>query len=88
MPRDPTGNSKRRPPLCAVTKAMANAGKLKLDTLTAIEEGAGVTDDQLVAEIFQAMWVIYWEQVFELQGKQLKAPHSSLLLPPSGLMRQ
>lgn len=88
MPRDATGNSKRRPPLCAVTKAMADAGKAKLDTLTAIEEEAGVTDDQLVSEIFQAMWAVYWEQVFTLQGKQLKAPHSALILPSQGLVRQ
>lgn len=87
MPRDPTGNSKRRPPLCAVTKAMADAGKAKLDTLTSIEETAGITDDQLVAEIFQAMWAVYWQQVFELQGKQIKAPHNSLILPQQGLVR-
>lgn len=89
MPRihDLTGNSKRRAPMCAITKAMADAGKLKLDTLTALPEADGVTDDQLVAEIFHAMWAVYWEQVFALQGKQLKAPHKALLLPQQGLVR-
>lgn len=84
---DHTGNRKRRPPLCPVTRAMADAGKAKLETLTAIEEGAGVMDDQLVAEIFAAMWAVYWEQVFALQGKNPRAPHN-LILPPSGLVRQ
>lgn len=88
MPRDLTGNSKRRPPLCAVTKAMAQAGKDKLETLTEIEEGAGVTDDQIVSEVFAAMWAVYWEQVFALQGKNLKAPAAALLLPQTGLVRQ
>lgn len=84
---DLTGNRKRRPPLCPVTRAMADAGKAKLDTLTAIEDGAGVTDDQIVSEIFAAMWQVYWEQVFALQGKNVKAP-SLLQLPQTGLVRQ
>lgn len=90
MPRihDLTGNSKRRPPLCPVTKAMADAGKAKLDTLTAIDtDEVPVTDDMLVAEVFQAMWAVYWEQVFELQGKQIKAPAAALVLPVPGLVR-
>lgn len=86
-PHDLTGNRKKRPPLCPITKGMADAGKAKLETLMAVEEGAGVTDDQLVSEIFHAMWGVYWEQVFALQGKNLKAP-ANLILPPSGLVRQ
>ena len=85
MPRDL--NSKRRAPMCAVTKAMADAGKAKLDTLTMMEEEVGVTDDQLVSEIFHAMWHVYWQQVFELQGKELKAPRNSLILPQQGIVR-
>jgi hypothetical protein len=88
MPRDLTGNSKRRAPLCAVTKAMADAGKAKLETLVGLEIEDGVTDDQIVAEVFQAMWAVYWQQVFELQGKQVKAPHAALILPPTGIVRQ
>ncbi len=87
MPIDLTGNRKKRPPLCPVTKGMADAGKAKLETLMAVDEGAGVTDDQLVAEIFGAMWAVYWEQVFALQGKQVRAPAATLILPPSGFAR-
>lgn len=80
-------NRKKRPPLCPITRAMADAGKAKLDTLTAVDDEVGVTDDQLVSEIFHAMWGVYWEQVFELQGKNLKAP-ANLILPQTGLVRQ
>lgn len=84
---DLTSNKKKRPPTCPITRAMADAGKDRLETLTAVHDGAGVTDDQLVSEVFQAMWAVYWDQVFALQGKNLKAP-SALVLPPSGLVRQ
>ena len=77
---DLSGNRKKRPPPCPVTRAMADAGKAKLDTLTAMDDGAEVTDDQLVAEVFQAMWAVYWEQVYALQGKKLRAPNA-LILP-------
>lgn len=82
---DRSGNAKRRPPLCAVSKQMAEAGKLKLTTLVGLEEDAGVTDDQIVAEVFAVMWAIYWEQVFALQGKKLTPPHN-IVLPP-GMVR-
>lgn len=85
---DLTGNKKRRPPPCPVTRAMADAGKAKLETLMAVDDGAGVTDDQLVTEIWQAMWSVYWDQVFAVQGKNLKAPASKLILPASGFVRQ
>lgn len=78
---DLTGNHKKRAPPCPVTRAMADAGKAKLDTLTAIDDAeAQISDDQLVAEVFQAMWAVYWEQVFAVQGKNLKAP-AALILP-------
>tara|TARA_R110000868_G_scaffold92457_7_gene256641 strand:+ start:3255 stop:3458 length:204 start_codon:yes stop_codon:yes gene_type:complete len=67
---------------------MADAGKAKLDAMTAMDtEASPVTDDQLVAEVFLAMWNVYWEQVFAVQGKNLKGP-INLILPPSGLTRQ
>ena len=79
---DKTGSHKKRPPPCPVTRSMADAGKAKLDTLTAMDgPEANVTDDQLVAEIFQAMWAVYWEQVYALQGKVIKAPAAALILP-------
>lgn len=80
-------NRKRRPPLCPVTRAMADAGRAKLDTLTAMDEEAGVTDDQLVSEIFAAMWAVYWEQVFALQGKNVKTPFLVEAIPQAGLIR-
>lgn len=83
---DRTGNRKRRAPMCPVTRAMADAGKAKLDTLTSLDDGVGVTDEQIVSEIFHAMWGVYWEQVFALQGKNLKAP-SLVQIPPTGLLR-
>jgi hypothetical protein len=88
MPRihDLSGNSKRRTPMCAVTKAMADAGKAKLDALTAEEQEVGITDDQLVSEIFHAMWVVYWQQVFTLQDKKVRAPHAALMMPQTGLL--
>jgi len=86
---DRTGNCKKRPPPCPVTRAMADAGKAKLDTLTSIDtEDAQVSDDQLVVEIYQAMWNVYWEQVFAVQGKTLKPPTVALILPPTGFVRQ
>lgn len=50
---DRTGNHKKRPPLCPVTRAMADAGKAKLDTMTGMdtEEEAPISDDMLVAGI-------------------------------------
>lgn len=83
----PTGNQKKRAPMCAVTRDMAEAGKVRLAQLTEADEGVGVTDDQLVSEIFAAMWQVYWDQVFTLQGKHLKAP-ANLVLPPQGILRQ
>lgn len=84
---DLTKNKKKRAPICPITRAMAEAGKASMTTLMQVDDGAGVTDDQLVAEIFAAMWKVYWEQVFELQGKNLKAPASTLLLPKGGIVR-
>lgn len=83
MPRAP--NQKYRPPICVVTRAMADAGKLALDSIMTldIEEH---TDDELVTEIFQAMWDTYWLQVEE--AKKRKQPHSALLMPTPGLVRQ
>lgn len=83
-----TGNEKRRPPMVPVTRAMAQAGCAKLDALTSVDsDGSPITDNQLVAEVFLAMWACYWEQVFAVQGKNLKSP-LNLILPPSGLIRQ
>lgn len=89
LPRhvDATGDHKKRAPLCPVTRAMADAGKAKLGQLTEADDGVGVTDDQIVSEIWGAMWQVYWEQVFILQGKNLKAP-ANLILPPRGLVTQ
>ncbi len=85
---DLTGNRKKRTPLCAVTRAMADAGRAKLDTLTALDtDEIIVSDDQLVAEVFQAMWAVYWDQVHELQDKNL-ASRAHLILPPNSLTRQ
>lgn len=82
MPRAP--NQKYRPPACVVTRAMADAGKLALDNIMTldIEEH---TDDELVTEIFQAMWETYWHQVEE--AKRRKRP-GGLLMPTPGLVRQ
>lgn len=86
-PRYLGSNRKKRPPLCPVTRAMADAGKEKLNAvLNADKDGEPVTDDQMVSEIFAAMWQVYWEQVFALQGKNLKAP-ANLVLPPAGLIK-
>lgn len=87
MPRDKTGNSRYRPPLCAVTREMADAGLEKLNTLVGIDLDQGVTDEQLVCEVFQAMWSTYWTQVDKLHGKGLKVP-GLIALPPQGLIRQ
>lgn len=84
---DLTGNRRKRPPVCVVTRAMADAGLAKLQTLVGIELEHGVTDEQLVCEVFGAMWEVYWEQVLALRGKNLKPPHSALVLP-TGLVRQ
>jgi hypothetical protein len=55
-------NGKFVPPKIAITRGMVDAGKLALDTLTA--EGAPeATDDQLVAQIFFAMWEAYWREI-------------------------
>lgn len=79
---DHTGNRKKRPPPCVVTRAMADAGKSKLDTMTAEDtEDNPATDDMLVARVFEAMWEVYWEQFFAVSGKNLKAP-VNLVLPP------
>ena len=88
MPRDLTGNSKYRPPLCAVTKAMADAGVEQMSALVGLDLADGVTDQQLVAEIFSTMWKVYWMQVNALKDKNIKVPHSTLVLPPTGIVRQ
>ncbi len=83
-----TENKKCRPPLCVVTRSMADAGITKLDTLTSIDnEEIEVSDEQLVAEVFQAMWDVYWQQVYSVQGKNLSPPNA-LILPPNSLIRQ
>jgi len=87
MPRDLTGNSRYRAPQCVVTRAMADAGLEKLNTLVGIELDQGVTDEQLVIEVFQAMWKTYWEQADKAKGKNPKAPFL-LAVPPTGLVRQ
>ena len=51
---DKTGNRKKRPPPCPVTRAMADAGRAKLDTLTSVDtDDAQVTDDQLSLRYFR-----------------------------------
>lgn len=84
----PTGNTARRPPLCPVTRAMADAGRARMQIfLDAEADGIPASDDRLVSEVFAAMWQVYWDQVFTLQGKQLKAP-AHLILPPRGIATQ
>ncbi len=83
MTDDKTGNARKRPPRCIVTRSMADAGKAKLDSITAMDcAEAPISDDVLVAEIFQAMWNVYWEQVLRLQGKNMKPPAAQMILPP------
>ncbi len=75
---DKTGNSKIRPPKLAITKEMIDAGKAKLDELTAAsirddianDEPTSITDDLLVAEVFLACWNVYWAQVMGEQRKK------------------
>lgn len=80
-------NSKWRPPVCPITRAMAEAGKAKMESLMSIEEEAGVTDDMLVAEVFSEMWKVYWTQVHELNNRKVQLPPHSTLLAPQGLIR-
>jgi hypothetical protein len=75
---DKTGNSKIRPPKLAITREMIEAGKAKLDELTAMSMrddiandcADEVTDDLLVAEVFLAVWQVYWSQVMGEQRKK------------------
>jgi hypothetical protein len=76
-------NKRLRVPKVVVTRAMADAGKLRLDMLTALDDvGAPVMDDVLVIGVFEAMWTVYWDQVHVLKGKALKAPNSLILPGP------
>lgn len=52
-----------------------------MDALVGLDLEQGITDEQLVAEIFAAMWKVYVEQVALLQGKNFSPPHK-LILPP------
>lgn len=76
---DKTGNRKIRPPKLAITREMIEGGKSRLDALTAESTGDDaandaalpeVTDDLLVAEIFLAMWNVYWAEVMGEQRKR------------------
>jgi hypothetical protein len=88
---DKTGNHKIRPPKLAISRSMIDAGKKKLDELTALDPGLddefGITDDLLCAEVFLAMWRVYWEDVMEVQRKKdagspiIKFPGAKLIIP-------
>lgn len=71
---DKTGNHKIRPPKLAISRSMIDAGKRKLDEMTALDpsldEEFGITDDLLCAEVFLAMWNAYWNEVMEVQRKK------------------
>lgn len=71
---DKTGNHKIRPPKLAISRSMIDAGKKKLDDMVAMDPGLdedfGITDDLLVAEVFLAMWNIYWNEVMAVQRKK------------------
>lgn len=66
-------------PKVAVTKKMVDAGKVILDELTAadIDEHS---DDELVANIFYAMWNAYWKEVDDVRTK--KSPGSAIVASP------
>lgn len=53
---------------------MIDAGKKKLDEMTALDPGLdeefGITDDLLCAEVFLAMWNAYWNDVMSVQRKK------------------
>lgn len=90
---DKTGNHKIRPPKLAISRNMIDAGKKKLDELTALDSGLdeefGISDDLLVAEIFLAVWNVYWNDVMEVQRKKdagspiVQFPGPKLILPGS-----
>lgn len=88
---DKTGNHKVRPPKLAISRSMIDAGKKKLEELTALDpvldEEYHITDDLLCAEIFLSMWNIYWNDVMEVQRKKdagspiIQFPGSKLIMP-------
>lgn len=86
---DKTGNRKIRVPQLAIGRTMIAAGKARLDALTSEDcEQAGitVTDDLLVAEVFLAMWNVYWEEVMAVQRRK-DSPANVLLMPDRRLVR-
>ena len=86
---DKTGNHKIRPPKLAISRNMIDAGKKKLDELTALDPGLdekfGITDDLLVAEIFLAIWNVYWNDIMTVQRKK-DEPSSILIMPKRELI--
>ena len=82
---DKTGNHKIRPPKLAISRPMIEAGKKKLDELTALDPGLdeefGITDDLLVAEIFLAIWNVYWNDVMAVQRKKDEGSNIIMLKP-------
>lgn len=89
---DKTGNHRIRPPKLAISRAMIEAGKKKLDELTALDPGLdeefGINDDLLVAEVFLACWNVYWNDISEVQRKKdagspiIQFPGASKLIMP------
>jgi hypothetical protein len=77
-------NGKFVPPKIAITRGMIEAGKQELDMLTA-EDAPEASDDQLVAQIFYAMWETYWREIENVKrskepGRLVKAK-PALILP-------
>lgn len=82
-----TGNHKIRPPKLVITPSMLVAGKEKLEALTDLDnpEADLITDDILCAEIFLAMWQVYWEQVMMVQRKK-DGPSNIIMMMGSKLI--
>lgn len=91
---DKTGNHKIRPPKLAITRKMIEDGKAKLDELTAMaldedtanDEPTDITDDLLVAEVFLAMWNVYWAEVMGEQRKK-SSQSNVIMMPQKGILR-
>jgi hypothetical protein len=71
---DKTGNHRIRPPKLAISRSMIDAGKAKMNELTELDPALDIanviTDDLLCAEMFLAMWNVYWNEVMEVQRKK------------------
>ena len=85
---DKTGNHKIRPPKLKILPSMLAAGKSRLEELTdeSNPEAANINDDIICAEIFLAMWDVYWASVMAVQRRK-DSPSNVLIMPKRELIK-